>query len=62
MKDFIIRKIKEESNTTKLLRVLEVLGFKNEYLKISTCNHRWKYFCGTPQNETHKCIKCGLIA
>jgi len=26
------------------------------------CKHKWTYLCGTPQNETHKCVYCGLIA
>ena len=30
-------------------------------LKQKDCKHQWTYWCGTPQNETHRCTKCGAV-
>ncbi len=30
--------------------------------KRNECTHKWKYLSGSPQNELHKCTKCGFIA
>lgn len=29
--------------------------------RYAKCNHKWTYFCGTPQNETDQCIHCGKL-
>jgi len=27
----------------------------------NNCEHEWKYWCGSPENKTHKCFKCGAV-
>ncbi len=29
--------------------------------KQKDCKHKWTYWCGTPQNETHRCTLCGAV-
>jgi hypothetical protein len=61
MKDFIIKKINSESDNQKLIKIMDILDVKNEYDKIKNCKHKFKYLFGSPQNETHQCVNCGII-
>lgn len=50
----LLTKVEMEAMQRILNRILTSNDNKTD------CVHKWKYLCGTPQNETHKCIKCGV--
>lgn len=48
------------------LSVIEYISEVEEKLRQpivmqSNCEHKWKYWCGSPENKTHKCSKCGVV-
>jgi len=44
------------------LRTIEVNKISSNVPVISSvCKHKWQYWLGSPQNETHRCVKCGAV-
>lgn len=51
-------------NETDYRELIKIFSGKSAMtLKQQNCDpHKWVYQSGSPQNETHKCSKCDLIA
>ena len=62
-KEFDSKLKRHPMSSEELQKVL--CDFVEELLQLkfmrSNCEHEWKYWCGSPENKTHKCSKCGFV-
>lgn len=39
-----------------------IMKLEEPFIKQDNCKHRWKYLSGSPWNQLHECLNCGVIA